>query len=185
MGRPHDVSDVMLIRPLLDVPKARLIVTLREAGIDYADDPTNADPRFTRARLRRMMPTLAAEGLTPQRLIRLAHRVQRSEAAHEAVVNWAARRIGLYPDTRKITFGTREWGEFPAEIALRLLGRAIGTIGNEGPVELGKLEALSDALSAALAEGTPRFRRTLAGAMVSVQENCIIVERAPARRSRP
>jgi tRNA(Ile)-lysidine synthase len=91
----------------------------------------------------------------------------------------------LGADIRKVALDSADWSNIPAEVALRLLGRAIGTIGNEGPVEFGKLEALSDALGAALAAGTPRFCRTLAGAMVSLQENCIVIEQAPARRFRP
>ena len=178
-------SHVLLVRPLLDVPKARLIVTLQEAGIAYADDPSNADPRFARSRLRKLIPALADEGLTPQRLVRLARRARRSEAAHEAVVDWAARRLGLGPETRKVVLNSADWSEFPAEIALRLLGRAIGAIGTEGPVEFGKLEALCEALRAALAAGPPRFRRTLAGAMVSLQKNCIVIDQAPERRSGP
>ena len=42
-----------LVRPLLGIPKARLIATLKAAKIPYADDPSNRDPRFTRARLAR------------------------------------------------------------------------------------------------------------------------------------
>ena len=176
---------VVVVRPLLDVTKARLIVTLQEAGIAYAEDPSNLDPRFARSRLRKLMPALAEEGLTPQCLVRLSRRVRRSEDAHEAIVDWAATRAGLAADTRRVTFTIAEWSEFPAEIALRLLGRAIGMIGTEGPVEFGKLEAMSEALRAALAAGVPRFRRTLAGAMVSLQKNCIIIDQAPPRRSRP
>jgi len=183
--RASQPKQVVLIRPFLSLPKARLIVTLKEAGIAYADDPTNADPRFARSRLRKLMPALADEGLTPDCLARLVRRVRRSEAAHEAVVNWAARQLGLAADTRRLALSSADWREFPAEIALRLLGRAIGTIGTEGPVEFGKLEALSEALEAALVGGAPRFRRTLAGAMVSLQKDCIIVDQAPARRSRP
>jgi tRNA(Ile)-lysidine synthase len=175
-------DDVMLVRPLLDVPKARLIVTLQEAGIHYAEDPSNADPRFMRARLRRLMPALAEEGLTPRCLARLARRVRRSEAAHEAIVASAAGRLGLSADTRKMVLDVAGWRAFPDEIALRLLGRAIGVIGTEGPVAFAKLEALSDALNAALVRGTTRFRRTLAGAMVSLQKNCIVIDQAPARR---
>ncbi len=175
---------VVVVRPLLEVPKGRLIATLREAGIAYADDPSNVDPRFARSRLRKLMPALADEGLTPQCLVRLARRVRRSEAAHEAVVDWAARRLGLTTDTRRVAVSSADWSEFPAEIALRLLGRAIGTIGTEGPVEFGKLEALGEALNAAVAGNIPRFRRTLAGAMVSLQKNCIVIDQAPARRSK-
>ncbi len=176
-------NDVLVVRPLLGVPKARLIVTLREAGIAYVEDPSNTDPRFTRSRLRKLMPALADEGLTPECLVRLSRRVRRSEAAHEAVVNWAAKRLGLGADTRELRMDLADWNDIPAEIGLRLLGRAIGAVGTEGPVEFGKLEALSEALGAAVAAGVPRFRRTLAGAMVSLQKNCIVVEQAPARRS--
>jgi tRNA(Ile)-lysidine synthase len=181
-GRADRSEDVVVVRPLLDVPKARLIVTLREAGIAYAEDPSNADPRFTRARLRRLMPALAEEGLTSRCLVRLARRVRRSEAAHEAVVDWAAARLGLSADSHKLVVSSTEWRAFPDEIALRLLGRGIGAIGTEGPVEFGKLEALHEALNAAVAGGATRFRRTLAGAMVSLQKRSIIIERAPARR---
>jgi tRNA(Ile)-lysidine synthase len=176
---------VVLVRPLLEVPKRRLIVTLQAAGLSYAEDPSNVDPRFARSRLRKLMPALADEGLTAQCLVRLARRVRRSEAAHEAVVDWAAKRLGLAADTRRVELNSVDWREFPAEIALRLLGRAIGTIGTEGPVEFGKLEALGEALAAAVAAGVPGFRRTLAGAMVSLQKNCIVIDQAPARRSGP
>jgi tRNA(Ile)-lysidine synthase len=174
---------VVLVRPLLETSKRRLIVTLQEAGISYSEDPSNVDPRFARSRLRKLMPGLADEGLTAQCLVRLARRVRRSEAAHEAVVDWAAKRLGLAADTRRVELNSSDWREFPAEIGLRLLGRAIGTIGTEGPVEFGKLEALGEALEAAVAAGVPRFRRTLAGAMVSLQKNCIVIDQAPARRS--
>jgi tRNA(Ile)-lysidine synthase len=177
-------GEVMLVRPLLGLPKARLIATLREAGIGYADDPSNADPRFTRTRLRKLMPALAEEGLTPGCLVRLARRVRRSEAAHEAAVDCAARRLGLGTDARRVAVNTADWCALPDEIALRLLGRAIGAIGTEGLVGFGKLEALSEALEDAMAGGAQRFRRTLAGAMVSLHKGCVVIEQAPARRSR-
>jgi tRNA(Ile)-lysidine synthase len=177
-------DDVVLVRPLLDVPKARLIVTLREAGIGYADDPGNADPRFARARLRGLMPALAGEGLTSRCLARLARRVRRSEAAHDAVAAWAAERLAVGADAGRAVWRSADWHRLPEEIALRLLGRAIAAIGTEGPVEFRKLEALSEALAAAVGGGATRFRRTLAGAMVSLQKDCIVVDRAPARRGR-
>jgi len=52
-----------LVRPLLDIPKARLIATLKASKIAYADDPSNRDPRFTRARLR---PVIAGVGRVVQ-----------------------------------------------------------------------------------------------------------------------
>ena len=46
----HD--GIFLARPLLGIPKARLIATLRAEKIAFAEDPTNRDAKFTRARLR-------------------------------------------------------------------------------------------------------------------------------------
>jgi tRNA(Ile)-lysidine synthetase-like protein len=175
-------KEVWLVRPLLDIPKARLISTLDEAGIAYAADPSNHDPRFARTRWRRILPALAVEGLTARRLALLARRARRSEAALEAMLENAAARIGLRRGIASIAFDAEDLCDMPAEIVLRLLGRAIGILGDEGPVELAKLEALSDDLGQAVRRAGMRFRRTLAGAMVSLQRRRITIVRAPPRR---
>lgn len=41
-----------IVRPLLSFPKARLVATVAARGLAWVDDPSNADPRFLRARLR-------------------------------------------------------------------------------------------------------------------------------------
>ncbi len=48
----REVEGLRLLRPLLDIAKARLTATLRQRGIDWIEDPSNRDPRFARARLR-------------------------------------------------------------------------------------------------------------------------------------
>ena len=68
----------------------------------------------------------------------------------------------------------------PAEVALRVLGRAIVQAGDEGPLQLGKLEALHVALRAAMVDKV-RLRRTLAGALVTHSGGRISVETAPPR----
>jgi tRNA(Ile)-lysidine synthase len=172
---------IKLVRPLLDVPKARLIATLRAEKITFADDPSNRDPRFTRARLRGLMPQLAKEGLDARRLVLLGRRLKRADRAIENAVDRAHTELtadlgapGAYDATG--------YARLPAEIALRLLGRAIGSLGDEGPVELGKLEALKEALDAAQMSGSKRFRRSLAGALVTLAKGKITVERAPPRK---
>ena len=48
-------------RPWLDVPRADIEAFLHELGQDWREDPTNADPTYTRAWLRReVMPVLTA-----------------------------------------------------------------------------------------------------------------------------
>jgi tRNA(Ile)-lysidine synthase len=67
---------------------------------------------------------------------------------------------------------------------LRLLARAAAAQGSEGAIELGKLEALGAALDGALRGSAPiRFRRTLAGAMVTLTPRLLVIDRAPPRAS--
>ena len=64
------------------------------------------------------------------------------------------------------------------------VNRAQGLRG-QGPVELRKLEALLAAIVAATTGPRPsmRLRRTLAGAVITLETERLIVERAPARRA--
>ncbi len=173
--------EIVLVRPLLGVPKVRLVATLASGKIQFSDDPSNRDPRFTRPRLRTIMPALAREGLDARRLSLLAWRVRRAEAAIEFAVHAARAALAPEPWAERgpVAFDIERFASLPAEVGLRLLGRAIGHIGDEGPVELGKLEALDAALRCAPAG---RLRRTLAGALVTLTPDRLIIERAPARR---
>jgi tRNA(Ile)-lysidine synthase len=180
---PGDENKVItLVRPLLDVPKARLIATLRAAHIAYADDPSNHDPRFTRVRLRGLMGALAGEGLDAGRLAQLAHRLKRADTAIENAVDRSMVMSVVRPSAGSVAVDARRFFDLPAEVALRLLGRIVAEAGSEGPVELGKLEALKAALDVAGNTPDRRFRRTLAGAMVTLAGQQITVERAPPRR---
>jgi tRNA(Ile)-lysidine synthase len=174
---------IMLVRPLLTVPKARLVASVQAARIPFAQDPSNRDPRFTRTRLREVMPVMAEHGLDARRIALLARRAARAEAAIEAAVAAAAGAISLtqWSNSGPILLRRKRFADLPAEVALRLLGRAIARLGDEGPVELGKLEALFDAVSAGMRDGSA-LRRTLAGAVVSLAADRLVVEKAPPRR---
>jgi tRNA(Ile)-lysidine synthase len=179
---PHDES-LFLVRPLLDISKRRLIATLRAEGISYTDDPSNRDPRFTRARLRALMHMLAEEGLDAAQLARLARRLKRADVAIERAVERAVAELFVeLHGAPAIAIEARRFADLPAEVALRLLGRAIARVGIEGPVELGKLEALKTVLDEAQNSPKNHFRRTLAGAIVTLKDPQILVERAPPRR---
>ena len=192
----HAGEKIELLRPLLGIPKSRLIATLKAAKIPYSEDPTNRDPRFARPRLRELMPELAAEGLTAGRLARLASRAARAEAALHEAVEAALPKLAPAPWPAKgpVVMNAEDFCGLPDEIGLRVLERAINWMGDEGPVELGKLEALCGALneafegSRAAAREAARFRRTLAGALVTLDKGELRVERAPPRgggRARP
>jgi tRNA(Ile)-lysidine synthase len=175
-------SAIFVVRPFLSVPKARLLATLKVAEVAHSEDPSNLDPRFARPRLRALMPYLAREGLDASGLARLAARMRRAEATIEFAVG--AARAALAPSPWReggpIALPSTQFRDLPAEVGLRLLGRIIAHTGDEGPVELGKLENLYQALRTSRGA----LRRTLAGALITLRGERLLVERAPARRIR-
>jgi tRNA(Ile)-lysidine synthase len=182
---------LLLVRPLLELPKARLIATLEAAQISFCEDPSNVDPRFTRARLRKLMPVLAGEGLDAKRLALLARRLRRAEATIELAVGVAAIAVSdaAWVRGRPIRLDAEKFIRLPAEVALRLLGRGIMYAAGELPLRLGRLEALYDwlAQSNPKPDSKPdsmplrRARRTLAGALITRAGGGLTIERAPPR----
>jgi tRNA(Ile)-lysidine synthase len=72
-------APALLLRPLLGVAPARLEATLAAAGLVPVRDPSNSDPRFTRARLRTALADPGGEG-------------EATRALAEAAGHFAARR---------------------------------------------------------------------------------------------
>jgi tRNA(Ile)-lysidine synthase len=57
-----DWDSPLFLRPLLDLTRAQTEAACRADGIEWWDDPHNADPRFTRSRIRHtVMPVLERE----------------------------------------------------------------------------------------------------------------------------
>ena len=182
MERDTARGAVTIARPLLGIPKARLIATLELANIPFADDPTNRDVAYTRPRLRALLPALAAEGLTAESLSRLASRLQRADAALAEAAGIALQATRL---TDQTGFDALRLAALPAEIRLRLLQTAIADAGDEGQADLGQIEALLTALDAAPrpAKNGVRLRRTLAGALITLTATRLLIAPAPPRRS--
>ena len=186
MARQSEREGVWLARPLLYIPKAQLIATLKKARIGFADDPTNRDVSYTRPRLRALMPKLAEEGGDVRSLVRLAARLARANAALEVLADGAERYLALRNrnDAARFGFDASAFAGLSEEIRLRLLMRAIDRAGHEGPAELGKAETLLAALDRAIAKGEGRLKQTLAGAVISLTGGRIHIEPAPPRRAR-
>ncbi|HEY4861411.1 MAG TPA: tRNA lysidine(34) synthetase TilS [Xanthobacteraceae bacterium] len=180
-------GELLLVRPFLGIAKARLIATLQAADIPHVEDASNRDPRFARSRLRELMPALARQGLDAGRLALFARRVQRAETALEAAVDVAAARVARrgFANAAAVTLDAGSFFKLPQEIAVRLLARSLAQTGDEGQAQLGKLEALYETLATAREAGSARLRRTLAGAMVTLNKAELTVETAPPRRRGP
>lgn len=179
MAAVTERPEMRLLRPLLTVPRTRLAATLRAAGQEWIEDPSNANPAYARVRLRGLFPALAGEGMTAERLAATARRHGRARAALEhSVAMVAAAHATLHPSG---------WAELdraaldgPDETALRLLARLLMVVSGRpyGP-RLERLEGLLVALRSGEAG------RSLSGCLIASRDARIRVMREPAAVAPP
>ena len=82
-------SRTLLLRPLLGIRRATTRAACRDAGLDVWDDPHNADPAYTRVRVRdRVLPLLEAE-LGPGVAEALARTAEQLREDNEALDHFA------------------------------------------------------------------------------------------------
>lgn len=130
------VHGVVLARPLLGVAKARLVATCQARGLAFVRDPSNDDPRFARIRWRKLLPVLAREGLSAERLGQLAHR---SARADHALAHRAMRALSQYSlppacGVEGLGMGGRTAGGAPSSSSCRAAAPSIPALptANEG-----------------------------------------------------
>ena len=156
-------GDVRLVRPLLDVPKARLTATLKDLQQSWIEDPSNNDPAYARSRIRGLGPALAGIGVTPEGIAVTARRMGRARAALEQYASELIRAsVEMHPAgfcwlDHKILRGA------PEEVGLRVLSRVVSTVGSrQYPPRHDRLERLY----AHIAGSACGSGRTLAGCRV-------------------
>lgn len=134
---------IHLLRPFLDVPKSRLVASLDVTGQRAIEDPSNDLERFQRGRLRKLMPALAREGITTDRLAATARRMQRARAALERFTSDHLDRVSVIDAGGFATVDPGALLDAPEEIALRALSRLVRAIGGSTyPQPLDRVERL-------------------------------------------
>ena len=180
-------AGLLVARPFLGLPKARLVATLRARGTTWVEDPSNGDERFDRARLRRAMPDLAELGLDRDRLVATAAAMARAAVAIETLVDDLAGRAVVAHSSGFARVEAASWRAAPEEVRLRLLARLVTWMSgcDYGP----RLDALSR-LDADFAEDGGGHRvRTLAGVRIEARRGWLWFApeagRAPSVRLEP
>jgi tRNA(Ile)-lysidine synthase len=155
-----------LVRPLLGMTREEVRDLLRSRGLSWREDPSNADRRFARARVRHdLLEAMRSVGPAVERTIAETARQLREEAeVLDAAVDAALAELGGGPAVSLAALG-----EHPAAVRRLVLRRLAG----DRPVpdsvlELGsrgtKSVDLGDGLRAVTEYGTIRFSRSAAAA---------------------
>lgn len=94
-----ETEAVRLLRPLLRVPPVLLRDLLRAAGLDWVEDPSNADQAATRARLRRLRADRDGTGPATRALGEAAAQRGLARAAQDReIAEILARRVRIQPE---------------------------------------------------------------------------------------
>jgi len=156
-------GDLMLVRPLLEMPRARLRDFLAKQKKSWTEDPMNTDPRFARSRMRAALPQLEAVGLTAERLADAAEHLGR---AREALDNMTAalmeRAVRIHDEGAHIDSVRLKMA--PREIGLRALASVLSRVSGETyRPRFSSLERLFDSIR----DGSLGGGATLHGCMVA------------------
>lgn len=177
-------GDVTIFRPFLDISRARLAETIAVAGLGPVEDAMNADPRFARARLRRIMPLLALDGIDPAGLAATAGRLAQAAEAIDTVAGGLIASAIETDDMAVAAIDPANFFSAPREIRLRTLSRLLlGVGGDLYPPRFERLAGLADDMQAH--DGGARFKRTLGGAVVEWRKRHFAVYREIGRDGLP
>ncbi|MBD2748305.1 tRNA lysidine(34) synthetase TilS [Microvirga sp. BT688] len=164
MRRETDRQGIQHVRPLLGISKSHLLDHCRQHDWRFVTDPSNQDERYARVRWRRLMPLLAAEGLTAERLARLAERAAQADEALDIKAREAFDRGEPRLEAGTLSFQARILTSEPFDIALRVLELALMQAGLKlDNSRLHRLEACTERLRQAAGAGEA-LSLTIAGA---------------------
>lgn len=156
-------AGIRVVRPLLGVPKARLVATARAFGHPWIEDPSNRDPRFARSRLRELLPALDAAGVTAEDVAASARRLGRARAALEHYASELVRECVQSHEAGFCWLDRDTLSAAPEEVGLRVLSRVVSAVGaRPAPPRHDRLErAYAEVAGGAASKG-----RTLAGCRI-------------------
>ena len=134
-------NGVTLLRPLLDATHAQLSALVGAAGLDAVDDPANHAARFDRTAARALLAT--TPWLAAARLAATAQHLAQAEAA----LDWAANLAWDSRVTISASALSLDMASLPAEIARRVLLRALARLNPDAHPRGPDVERLMAALT--------------------------------------
>lgn len=172
---------VALLRPFLDLPKARLVASLEAIGAKWIEDPSNDDDAFERVRVRKAMGALEALGIGAAELARSAARLRRAADALEQTAATFLHQHSQIGETGYCRIDAGALASAPDEIALRALSRALRGVG--GRIDAPRLAKLEQLL--ADIRGKPEGAATLGGCVIRFGEEELLIMREGGERRGP
>jgi tRNA(Ile)-lysidine synthase len=167
---PRLQKTLEIVRPLLGVARARLLATLKAEGVHFVDDPSNADTRFERVRVRQALETLEALGVTREAIARSAERLRSTRELLERTSFELLAKAMTHPFGLYMTLNDKAFRAADPETGLRAFRLVLAQMGGAHP---------PSRLTTVEAAFTRLFRRPASEATPVLTLNGCIVEPQP------
>ncbi len=161
------LSQVRLVRPLLEVSKQACIDYVKARGVRWVEDPTNSKPLYLRNRVRGWLPHLQEEGLDVARGLTLVDNFRRSNHfIHHTLVKWMVKHVLVSP-AGYVRVAAQALQQLDDELLYRIIKSVCCVVlGVEDVARLEEIERLARAL-----KYPEKFKpRTLNGCLVLVDK---------------
>lgn len=114
-----------LIRPFLNVPKARIVKTLQQRNVDWVEDPSNENQEFDRIKARKFLGNPPLPGLSVARIADTANHLRRAkDAVDHYVAQWLSDAV-VFHEAGFAELTTELMRGVPDEVSLRGLANIL------------------------------------------------------------
>lgn len=151
--------DTLWLRPLLRTRRKSLRAYLCKRGLAWADDPSNENLNFDRAKFRQLLGQSSKLGLSTNRLVATSARMQEARKVLEQAANHAARTCAVRTSLGEVLFNDQFW-QFPLDTRMRLAADALRAV--SGREYRPRYTSLMNAL-----ERVQRFTTTISGCILT------------------
>jgi tRNA(Ile)-lysidine synthase len=132
MAQSRAEDGITIIRPLLDVPREELRSYCKGQRVEWIEDPSNANEKFLRVKLRRFEALLGEEGLTPQRLTQVLQKLGDARDALQSVAATYFKTLATVHPEGYVSLKTAEWKNLPVDLQRRLLSLCFAPLSRGG-----------------------------------------------------
>lgn len=168
--RLTEFNNIKIIRPLLEFNKDELQEFLRNENIEWIEDPSNQNERFTRVKFRKLLNQYP-EWIS--KLSNISRNLSKAKDCIEYMLTKAMKELVEFNQDGKVSIDLAAFNQLPQEIRFRILAKTLQDIGLDKKMARGER---IERLIAKIAAGKEFKKSTLAKCLISRKKNLIIIE---------
>jgi len=122
---------ILLIRPLVDIPKSELITFAKKRKIKWIEDPSNQNKKFERIKLRKILPLIYEEGFDKKIFLKSIKKLKLANKALDEVTKEFVSKYVMVNKNISVFINQELFLEAPKEVQFRIIENSIRIFSGE------------------------------------------------------